>query len=341
MNKRLRILVLVHEDLVPPDSIEGLADEQWMPVKTEFDVTATLREMGHEVRALGVGSDFSVVTKAVEIHKPDMAFNLLEEFGGVGVYDAHVVSFLEMISLPYTGSNPRGLMLAHNKAVSKMICRYHRISVPDFHVFPMGRKVRRPAKLAFPLLVKSLTEEGSIGIAEASVVHSDEQLTERVDYVHRKVNTDAIAEQYIDGREFYVGVLGNDRLQTFPPFELIFKNLREGAPNIATSRIKWDNAYREKTGVDTVQAELDEALAGRIAHFCKRAYRALMLSGYARMDLRLAGDGKLYLLEANPNPEIAYGEDYAESAERAGIGYEQLLQRILRLGFTYRLRGQA
>jgi D-alanine-D-alanine ligase len=135
MKKKLRILVLVHTDLVPPESIEGMNDEQVASFKTEFDVTATLREVGHVVHLLGVGSDMSPVKEAVDVFQPDIAFNLLEELRGVGVFDAHVASYFEMLALPYTGCNPRGLMLAHHKAFAKMICRYHRINVPRFHVF--------------------------------------------------------------------------------------------------------------------------------------------------------------------------------------------------------------
>ena len=341
MKRKLRIIVLVHEDLVPPESIEGLTELEVAPFKTEFDVTATLREMGHEVRPLGVSSDLGVIQQAMQEFEPDVAFNLLEEFDGVGVFDAHVAAYLEMIRLKYTGCNPRGLMLAHDKALSKMICRYHRIAVPQFHVFPLERRVRRPKKLEFPLIVKSLTEEGSVGISQASIVYSDRDLEDRVEFVHRSIGTDAIAEQFIDGRELYVGVIGNNRLQTLPIWELHFKKLREEAPRIATGRIKWDPKYQQKIGIETTEArDLPEGVERQIPHLCKRIYRALSLTGYARLDLRLAADGKVYLIEANPNPQLAYGEDFAESAEHAGIGYESLLDRILRLGVRYTLRGQ-
>ncbi len=340
--RKKRVAVLLHEDLVPPDSIEGMTDEQIAPFKTEFDVVATLREMGHDVITLGVSDDLGVIRRAIEQSKPHICFNLLEEFHGVGVYDAHVVSFLELMRQPYTGSNPRGLMLAHNKALSKMICRYHRIPVPSFAEYPIGRKVRRPGKLKFPLLVKSLTEEGSVGISQASVVYDDEHLVERVEFIHRTVGTDAIAEQYIEGRELYVGVLGNDRLQVLPVWEMVFPKLRGDAPKIATGKIKWDARYQKKIGLTTKPAKgLDESQQRYIQHLCKRIYRSLGLSGYARMDLRLAPDGRAYLIEANPNPNLSYGEDFAESAERAGMDYDELLHKLINLGLRYRLQGQA
>lgn len=344
MKKKLRIAVLVHEDLVPPGSIDGLSDEEVQPFKTEFDVVSTLREMGHDVWPLGVLSDLRVIQRTVEELKPDIAFNLLEEFAGVGVFDAHVASFLEMIKLRYTGCNPRGLMLAHDKALSKMICRYHRIPVPQFHVFPVDRprKVRRPKRLALPLIVKSLTEEGSVGIAQRSVCHNDDELSDRVEFIHRTLGTDAIAEEFIDGRELYVGVLGNERLDTLPIWELDFGDLREGAPRIATGRMKWDYKYQKEIGLESGPAKrLPEGAEENIQRLAKRIYKALSLSGYARLDLRLAEDGRVYLLEANPNPQLAYGEDFAESAEKAGMDYEALLERILRLGMRYHRKGQA
>ncbi len=340
--KKMQIVVLMHEDLVPPDSIHGMSDEQVAPFKTEFDVVTTLCDMGHEVHPLGVCDDLGAIRRAIEEIRPGVCFNLLEEFHGMGVYDAHVVSYLELMRQPYTGCNPRGLMLAHNKAMSKMICRYHRIPVPRFAVFPVGRKVRRPKKLGFPLLVKSLTEEGSVGISQASVVYDDAKLAERVAFIHRTVNTDAIAEEYIDGRELYVGVMGNDRLQVLPIWEMVFPKLRDEAPKIATDKVKWDLQYQKKIGLNTQPArDLPDGVDKRIGHLCKRIYRALGLSGYARMDLRLTPDDRVYLIEANPNPNLSYGEDFAESAEIAGVEYEQLLNKLISLGMRYRLLGQA
>lgn len=333
--KKLRVVVLVHEDFLPPDTTEGLTEEEIQPWKTEYDVIATLRLMGHEVYPVGVYSDLDAIRRALEEFKPHVAFNLLEEFHGKGLYDQHVVSFLELMRQSYTGCNPRGLTLAHDKGLSKKILAYHRISVPKFAVFPLRRKVRRPERLRFPLLVKSLVEEGSVGISRASLVHDDEKLRERVEFIHRQTASHAIAEQYIAGREIYVGVLGNQRLQTCAPWELIIKRLPEGAPNIATSKLKWDYAYQERVGVTTEAARLPPELEKRFARLSKRIYRILFLSGYARLDYRLTEDGRIYLLEANPNPNIAYGEDFAEAAHHSGIKYDALLQKIITLGLSY------
>ena len=237
----------------------------------------------------------------------------------------------------YTGCNPRGLMLAHDKALSKQVMHYHRIPTPEFAVFPMGRKFRARRSLPYPMLVKSLTAEGSVGIAQASVVKDEEQLRERTEFVHRQLGTDAIAERFIEGRECYVGVLGNLRLRTLPIWELRFDKMPDDSAKIATDKVKWDYEYQKKRGISWGKAKgLPPELQERIFRICKRAYRALYLTGYARIDLRLTDDDRIYVLEANPNPDLSYGGEFADSAEALGISYKQLLDRILRLGLSYR-----
>jgi D-alanine-D-alanine ligase len=334
---RMRVGVLMHEDLVPPESIAGLSDQEVVPFKTEYDVTSALRNMGHEVQPIGVASDLGVLRTALHDFKPRITFNLLEEFHGVSLYDQYVVSYLELLKRRYTGCNPRGLMLAHDKALSKKVLAYHRIPVPEFDVFPMDWRFRARAGMKYPAFVKSLTLEGSEGIAQASIVNDEEQLRERVDFVHRQMGTDAIAEQYIEGRELYVSVLGNNRLLTLPLWELKFTNWPADAPRIATSKVKWDLEYQKKRGIEYGSAsDVPDAVRTRIEHACKRVYRALNLTGYARIDLRLTEDGRFYVIEANPNPDVAFGGELASSAEAARISYEALLDRILRLGLGYR-----
>lgn len=333
---KLRVLALMHSELVPPDDpAEG--DQATADWKTEFHVTRTLREMGHDTHVLGVADDLSVIRQSMSDWKPHVAFNLLEVFHNVGVFDQNVVSFLELLGLPYTGCNPRGLMLARDKALSKQLLSYHRIPVPDFAVFPRGRKVKRPKRLGFPLIVKSLTQEASIGIAQASVVEDDQKLRDRVEFIHQSIGTDAIVESYIDGRELYVGVLGNQRLEVLPIWELLFTNMPEEARPIATERVKWSTKYQKKRGITSGEAkDLSPETTALIQHVCKRVYRILQLSGYARIDLRLDLQGKIYVLEANPNPQLASDEDLAESAQRIGINYRNLLQRIMNLGLRWR-----
>jgi D-alanine-D-alanine ligase len=187
--------------------------------------------------------------------------------------------------------------------------------------------------LEFPLIVKSLIEHASVGIARASVVDTDEKLEERVRFVHERIGTDAIAEQFISGREIYVGVLGNDRLRVLPTWELQFGSVPANTPLIATERVKHDPDYQERMGILQGPAQdLPEAVVNSMGRLSKRIYRTLELDGYARIDYRLAATGELFFLEANPNPEIAEREEFAQAALHDGISYPELLQRILRLG---------
>lgn len=335
--KKMRVLVLVHEDLVPPESLDGYSEKEIQEWKSEYDVVSTLKEMGHEVRPLGVWDDLGKIRKEVAEWQPHIAFNLLEEFHGVSIYDQHLVSYLELLRQPYTGCNPRGLMLAHDKALSKQILSYHRIPTPKFAVYPLKRAVKPTKRLNYPLVVKSVSEEASLGISQASIVTNDEKLKDRVQFVHDHVQSDALVEEYIEGRELYVGIVGNSRLQTFPIWELEFKKADDRVPLIATAKVKWDYEYQQKLGVETNAAkDLPDSVANAIIRQCIRTYRALFLTGYARIDLRLAADGKAYVLEANPNPNLSYGEDFAESGEVAGLSYESLLHRIMTLGRSYK-----
>jgi len=333
---KLRILVLLSKGLMPPEKLDDGVEKEKQPWRTEYDVITTLKSMGHEVYPVGLQSDLAVISNAREEHKPHIAFNLLEDFDGHALFDQHVVSYLELLKQPYTGCNPRGLTLAHDKALTKKILSYHRIAVPGFAVFSMGQKVTRPGRLKFPLLVKSVVEEGSAGISQASVVNDDEKLAERVEFIHRQTSGHAIAEQYIEGREIYVSVIGNRRLQTYTPWELVINNLPDGALNIATGRLKWNPDYQKKVGLITKPADLPPELQRKIERLSKRIYRHLSLSGYARMDYRMTNDGEFYLLEANPNPQIAIDEDFADSAAHCGLSYGQLLQKIITLGLSYR-----
>jgi D-alanine-D-alanine ligase len=333
--KKLRILALVHDHLVPPEDTTGIdiLEAEW---KMEYDVIETLREIGHEVRVLGINDNLGGIRPTVGLFKPHIVFNLMEAFAGVTTFDQNVVSYLELLGLPYTGCNPRGLILARDKALSKKLLAYHRIRVPEFTVVRPGRKVALPKRLTFPLIVKSLFFEASTGISQASVVENPEQLARRATFIHEKLGTAAIVEQFIDGRELYVGVIGNERLDVLPPWEMAFAQMPENRWKIATERVKWSTQYQKKHGIMTDRARLDPGTSERMQRMAKRAYRALDLSGYARVDLRMDEEGRIYVLEANPNPNMAYGEDFSESAEAQGISYERLLDRLIALGLRWK-----
>lgn len=330
--RRLRILVLMQPELIPPPSVDGLSERELYEIKTEYDVLRTLRAQGHDVRELGVRYELLPIREAVEEWKPHVVFNLLEDFFGLRAFDHHVVSYLELLRVPYTGCNPRGLVLARDKALSKKVLAYHRIALPRFDVIQRGRRVRRSRLLNFPLIVKSLTEEGSVGIAQASVVNNDAELAARVEFIHRSIESDAIIEEYIDGREIYVGIVGNNRLAVFPPWELFFENAAPKSRLIATSRVKHNLEHQERRGIFQGPAELPDELHHRMISTARRIYRLLSLDGYARLDFRLRADGTPFFIEANPNPEIAASEEFASSAAEAGFEYSQLLARIVSLG---------
>ena len=334
--RKLRALVLVHSTLVPPDSLKGSTEKEIDEWRTEYDVISHLKAEGHEVRPLGLSDSLSELRRAIIDWKPDIVFNLLEEFDGIVTYDQHVVAFLELMHQPYTGCNPRGLLLSRDKTLSKQLLQFHRIATPQFAVFRRGARFHVPKKLRFPLFVKSSTEDASLGIAHASVVADERQLTERIAFIHEQTHSDALVEEYIEGRELYVGVLGNDRLKVLPVWEMTFGSLPENLPAIATRKVKWDRGYQQRYGITTAAAEsLPDGTVARLEQLSKRIFRALHLTGYARMDFRLRADGELFVLEANANPNISTAEDFAQSARTAGMSYDDLLQRIMQLGENY------
>jgi len=333
----MRVLVLSHLEYTPPRDISTApvrGSEYW---RTEYDVLEALATLGHETKILGALSELTDVRECLQDWKPKVVFNLMEEFGGEGVYMPYVLGYLQLKRVSFTGCNPASLLLADNKALAKKILRYHRIPVPGFAVFPRGRRVHRPRRLGFPLIVKSATAHGSAGISQASVVDSDAKLVDRVAFIHDVIETDAMVEEFIAGREIYVGVIGNNRLETFPFWELHIENLAEGSVRIATSKAKFDPDYQETRGIHTGPAKkLPPETVDRMGKLCKRVYRVLGLTGYARMDFRISPEGKVYLLEPNPNPDLAEDEDFADAALAAGIDYQTLIRRILNLALRYR-----
>ena len=333
MKRKLKILALF--DAIAPTTLDQdltkeLKTEDW---KTESDILKALGELGHDTEHLAIFDDLDLLRQKVNAFRPDVIFNLADQFKNNRAFDQNIVSFLEMQGLPFTGCGSTGLTLCKHKAISKKILGYHRIHVPAFATFARGKRVARPKHLKFPILVKPLKEEASLGISQASFVETDEQFNERVQFIHSKYDNDVIAEEYIEGREFYVSILGNHRLQVFPIRELVFKEVPPDEPKIATYKAKWDEEYRKKWGLQNVFPEgLDAAVIRKIEDVCKRIYRLLTIDGYARIDLRLTATNEVYFIEANPNPILAADEDFAESAKRANLPYPSVIGRIIHLG---------
>ncbi len=329
----MKVTLLVHEDLIPPDNVvEKDLDWASVPWATEYDVKKCLDSLSYDVKVLGVSDNLKVIRSHIEEWKPQVIFNLLEEFKGEAIFDQNVVSYLELLGVPYTGSNPKGLIIGRDKALSKKILSYHKIKTPKFQVFPRNNSRRKTLLKTFPLIVKCLNEEASLGLSQASVVHNEEKLRERVNYIHAKFKTDAIAEEFIAGREYFVGVMGNYRLETMPVWELKFEGSDHPENEFYSSAAKFNVDYRGRKGISTGLADISEEQSLAMRKLAKRAYRALGLNGYARMDMRVDEAGQMYLLEANPNPDISEFDDFSESAKKAGYTYKSLLQKIIRLG---------
>ena len=333
MKRKLKILALF--DAIAPTTIDQdlsaeLKTDDW---KTEANVLAALAELGHTVEHLAIFDDLNLLQQKLDGFQPDVLFNLADQFKNNRAFDQNIVSFLEMHGVPFTGCGSTGLTLCKQKGISKKILSYHRIHVPQFTVIPRGKRPVRPARLKFPILVKPLKEEASYGISQASFVETDEQFKERVQFIHTSHDCDVIAEEYIAGRELYVSILGNHKLDVYPIRELVFKEVPPDEPKIATYRAKWDEEYRKKWGLQNQFADaLDPALAKAIVQTCKRIYRLLTIDGYARVDLRVTAANEIYFIEANPNPILAADEDFAQSALKAGLTYPQLIERIIRTG---------
>ena len=333
MKKKLKVLVLfdgISPTKIDQDLSKEMKTEDW---KTEANVMAALGTLGYTAEHLAIFDDLDLVRQKLENFAPDVLFNLVEQFKNNPGFDQNIVSLLEMQGVPFTGCGATGLTLCKHKGISKKILSYHRIHVPNFIVISRGQRIARPKQLKFPILVKPVKEEASYGISQASFVEADEEFRERVAFIHEKHDADVIAEEYIAGRELYVSLMGNLRLSVFPIRELIFREVPPDEPKIATYRAKWDEEYRKRWGLQNRFAQgLDPALVAHIEQTCKRIYRLLTIDGYARIDLRLTAANEIYFIEANPNPHLAADEDFALSADKAGLPYPQLIDRIIRHG---------
>jgi D-alanine-D-alanine ligase len=329
MRQRLHITVLVDPATIPLDDPE-FRDSSDKPI-TEYHVCHALRGLGHRVSVMAAEYDIASVAKALTEKAPDLVFNLTEQFCGDRRMDKNIAALLELLDIPFTGAGAMGLLLARDKRLCKQILRLHRIRVPNFISLPYRRRVRVPRNLPYPMVVKPTFEDGSEGISNASLVYDAEALAERAAFIHERWKQAVIAEEYIQGRELYVSVIGNKRLTVLPARECRFNEEGDQGPVMLTYRCKWDREYRERWKIEFGFADLSPSVSQAVERVCKRAYRALQLQDYGRIDLRLTPDGKLIVLEANPNPDIAYGEEVAEAADKAGMDYESLIDRIIHL----------
>ncbi len=336
--KKLRVLLLVHDLLLPPEDADELDWEETYPYQMELDVQTALRELGHQVETLGVKTDLEVIRQRADDFKPHVAFNILTDFHDITAYESHVVSYFELLKLPYTGCNPRGIMLGNDKVLSKQIMIGHGVPCPKFASFlPGTKKARLPKGMDYPVIVKSAIEHGSTGLSQASVVKSDRQLEKRVAYMFDKVGGEVIAEQFIPGREMTCSIVGNgNRLTVLPVWEVWFTKLAKNKHAICTEQLKWNVDYAQSIGIKTGRVRrLGEKKEKAVQKIAREAFKALGLSGYARVDMRMDADGNVYVIEANVNPDITAIEDFAEAAEEQGMTYNDLIQLIVTAGIKY------
>lgn len=332
MSKAEKVLLLFNAEgptTLDQDYTEDLKKKDW---ETEADILKALNQLGHTTSLLGLFDDAEILFEKIKQFQPTIIFNLVERFKHDSAHDRDIASLLKLIGIPFTGCGPTGMTLCKNKGLSKEILSFHRIRVPDFAIFPRKKAVRRPRNLDFPVFVKPLKEEASLGIAQASFVENDDQFLERIKFIHETMDQDVIAEEYIDGRELYISLLGNRRLEIFPAREIRFNEVPEDEPKIATYKAKWDENYRKKWGIKNQFAgTLPSGIMDKIEKVSKKIYQLLSIRGYARLDMRLTASGDLVFIEANPNPMLAAEEDFAQSALKAGLEFPQLIQRILNL----------
>lgn len=329
--KKVKMILLHDGSDTMPDEADFQKLEQTPEWSTEISVVRAAKERGHIVSSFGFDGQIPPLLEAIHEQQPDVIFNLAEACLGEYRSDKNMAAFLELLGVPYTGTGPVGLMVCNNKAITKKILVYHDILVPRFCVYRVGENVKFPGLFNAPFFVKPLQEEASTGISQRSFAANEEQCKERVKFIHEHLGKDAMVEEFIEGRELYVGVIGHGKnIKVLPVWELKFANMPDTEHKIATYRAKWNQSYRDKWGIKNECADpLPAGIEEKIMDTCKKAYRVLNIDGYARFDIRLTPQGDVYIIEANANPELAKGEDFAASAEKAGIPYEELIEMIV------------
>jgi D-alanine-D-alanine ligase len=261
----------------------------------------------------------------------DLVFNLVESFADDDTADFKIASYLELLGKKYTGAGTHGLLLAQDKAVAKKIFQFHGIHTPVFAKSFRGR-LDFSHDLQFPVIVKPAREDGSIGIEFSAVVNSIRELMERMDWLHANFDSPVLIEEYIEGREMYVGVLGNDKTEALPVVELDLSKLPEGTPRIAAAEVKWGKgtkAYRDTKSA--IATDLPEETVAALQQTAVAAYQALELRDYGRVDMRLQADGRVQVIEVNPNPWLSSRAEFAMAARKSGRTYNQLIEEIVEL----------
>ena len=299
--------------------------------EAEYEVAGALMKNGHDVQLIGIRDNIHHLLDRLREFSPDLVFNCAEGFEGEAALDYVFAGLLDAQGYRFTGSPALGLLATRNKAVTKQILSYCGIKVAGFETYRLEEEVTQAPPLSFPLIVKPLQEDASTGISQASIVRDLDGLSERVAFVHQNFTQPAIVEEFVEGRELYVGILGNgSEVEILPIVEMVFDHeTTRPEERIATRLAKWDVGYRERKGIRNVFARpISRSARDAIDHCCRTAFRALWLRDYGRLDVRLTADDEIWVIEANANPYISYGHDMANAAEKAGMTYPAFVQRI-------------
>jgi D-alanine-D-alanine ligase len=303
-------------------------------------VAGALEALGHQVAILGVHSDVHKFIHGLRESEPELVFNLMETFGDTYLGDVPAVALIDLLGFRRTGGGPGEFYITGDKALSKKILGYENITYPRFAVFSRDADFETGGNLKMPLFVKPASLDASLGIDAKSLVHDAKTLMERVASIHESLNDAALAEEYIEGREFYVGVIGNGQLTALPPIEMDFSGLPPDAPRILDSKAKWETESKEYAGTKAVIAQVPEDLRARLQKTALDAYRALRVRDYGRVDLRLSVEGEIYVIEVNASCYLEKSSELAMAAHAAGIEYEPLIGRIIDLA-NARYEGRA
>jgi len=326
----MKILVLIDAETMFEKDPEFMGVDIEVCESMEYHTISALRELKHEVLFRSFGPDPLESVKYIMEQNVDLVFNLTEHYNGDRKQDANIAGLLELLRIPFTGSGAEGLLLCRDKITSKRLLGYHKIRLPHFFSASKG-SLSIPKRIHYPIMVKPAQEDGSDGISLASIVRDRDELITRIKMIHERMDQDALCEEYIEGREIYVGITGNERLTAYPAREIKFGKTGEGGPEIATAKVKSDESYRNKWNITYEHAGLPPNLEKLVARTSKRIYRILQIRDYGRIDLRLTSAGEVVFIEANPNPNVSMGDDLAEAAEKAGTNHVGLIDRIIKL----------
>ena len=296
----------------------------------EANILTSLERLGHDVATMAVFDNVLDVVDRIKSFAPDVVFNQCESFYDNRALEPNIPALLDLMKVRYTGSGQDGLLLCKDKALAKVVLSHHRVRVPRFVVSHVKSPLRRLQHFGYPAFVKPIGQEASDGIAKASFVREEKEAIDRLRFLHQKFNSDAMIEEYIEGRELYVSVLGNRRRAVFPPREIFFEHVPDDEPKFATSHAKWNDAYRKRWGITNgPAAEFNELVQKDLRKLARNVYGWLRIRGFGRIDIRLSTRNELFVIEANPNPALAMEDDFAQSANADGMTYDALIQEII------------